>query len=190
LRRGEILEAATTVFRTQGFAGTSIDDIARTAGVDRATLYYYVGNKDELFGEVVATAVVSNIELAEAIAARDDPPETKLHMLIVDVMASYAQYYPQIYVYLRENPETMSSRVGLDIADLQRRFDRALTGILREGIDSGTFRSDIPPRLAAYGIIGMLNWTHRWFEPHGPVDADDVARTFATLALDGLRRRS
>jgi AcrR family transcriptional regulator len=188
-RRSAIMDAAAAVFRTQGLARTSVDDIARAAGVDRATLYYYVGNKDELFGELVAGAVVRNIELAEAIAARDEPPEEKLRMLIADVMTSYAQFYPHIYVFLREDPETMSSKVGLDLPDLQRRFDRALTSIIREGIDAGAFRSDVPPRLAAYGVIGMLNWTHRWFQPNGPVDVDDVVGAFVTLAVDGLRKR-
>jgi AcrR family transcriptional regulator len=188
-RRREILQAAATVFRTQGVASTSVDDIARAAGVDRSSVYYYVGGKDELFGEVVAGAVVNNVQLAESILSRDVPPEEKLHTLITDVMASYAEFYPEIYVFLREDPETLSAEVGLDIPELQRRFDRALTSIIREGVDTGAFRSDIPPRLGAYGIIGMLNWTHRWFHPDGPLDASDVARAFATLAVEGMRKR-
>jgi AcrR family transcriptional regulator len=188
-RRREILDAAAKVFRTQGVAGTSIDDIAKVAGVDRASLYYYVGGKNELFGEVVAEAVTNNVKLAESIAKSDTPPEEKLRTLIGDLMASYAQFYPEIYVFLREDPETMSTQAGLDVPDLQRRFDRALTSIVREGMDAGVFRTDIPPRLVAYGIIGMLNWTYRWFHPDGPVDASDVARAFALLAVDGVRKR-
>lgn len=190
-RRKDIVHAAAEVFRAKGVAKTSIDDIARVAGVDRATLYYYVGSKDELFREVVLDAVVSNIELSEKIAKGDDPPEKKLEQLVAGVLASYAQFYPHIFVYLREDPETLPppSKGGADIVDLQRRFDRALTSIVREGIDSGAFRADIPPRLAAYGVIGMLNWTHRWFKPDGPVDADDIAKAFSTLTVEGLRNR-
>jgi AcrR family transcriptional regulator len=190
-RRRAIVQAAAGVFRTQGVAGTSIEDVARAAGVDRATLYYYVGGKDELFREVIGDAVLTNLHLAERIAARDDPPERKLQALIAELMASYAEFYPHIYVFLRESPDTISAPVspGLDVLDLQRRFDRALTSIIRDGIDSGAFRSDVPPRLAAYAILGMLNWTQRWFHPDGPVEADDVASAFATIAVEGLRTR-
>jgi AcrR family transcriptional regulator len=190
-RRRDIVHAAAAVFRAQGVAATSIEDIARAAGVDRATLYYYVGGKDELFREVIGDAVLNNLQLAERIAAREDPAEEKLRALIAELMASYAQFYPHIYVFLRESPDTISAPVspGLDILDLQRRFDRALTSIIRDGIDSGVFRSDVPPRLAAYAILGMLNWTQRWFHPDGPVDADDVTSAFATIALEGLRKR-
>src|SRR6266540_3565796 len=93
-RRAEIVRAAATVFRAKGVAATSIDDVARAAGADRATLYYYVGSKNELFQEVVLSAVVGNIELAERIAAGDDSPTAKLEALILGVMASYAEFYP------------------------------------------------------------------------------------------------
>jgi AcrR family transcriptional regulator len=190
-RRREIVHAAAAVFRAQGLAGTSIDDIARAAGVDRATLYYYVGGKEELFGEVIADAVVNNIRLAEARREDSQPPEQKLHALIADLMSSYAQFYPHLYVYLREDAQTIcaATQADPDIVELQRRFDRALTAIVREGMESGIFRPDVPPRLVAYGIIGMLNWTHRWFDPDGPDDAGEVAKAFATLVIEGLRAR-
>jgi AcrR family transcriptional regulator len=190
-RRRDILEAAAAVFRAKGLASTSIDDIAKAAGVDRATLYYYVGSKDELFRDVVIEAVVNNIQLAEKIAGSEDPPEEKLQAVIAGVMGSYAQFYPHIFVFLREDAQSMSLPADkeVDIVDLSRRFDRALMAIVREGVDAGTFRSDVSPKLAAYGIIGMLNWTHRWFDPDGLVDASDVARAFATMAIEGLRLR-
>ncbi len=190
-RRKDIIQAAAEVFRAKGFASASIDDVARGAGVDRATLYYYVGNKKELFREVVIDAVAGNVALAERIAEGEGPPEEKLHALTAGVMASYAQYYPQLYVFIREDADVSSedSQTGVDIVELSRRFDQALVSIVREGIESGTFRDDINPRLAAYGIVGMLNWTHRWFDPNGPVETSDVANTFAVLAVEGLLNR-
>jgi AcrR family transcriptional regulator len=190
-RRRDVVQAAASVFSAKGFAGATIDDVARAAGLDRATLYYYIGNKDELFRDVVIDALVNNIETAESIARDDGGPAEKLRRLIAAVMTSYARYYPHLFVFIREDPAAMStsSQSEVDTLDLQRRFDRALISIVREGVQDGSFRSDITPRLAAYGIIGMLNWTHRWFDPNGPVDADDVAAAFATLAVEGLRQR-
>ena len=189
-RRGVVL-AAAAVFKEKSLAGTSIDDIAQAAGLDRATLYYYFESKEELFREVVIDAVISNIKLGEEVAKSDDPPNVKLTSLISGVMGSYAEFYPHLFVFLREDPTMMSSRGNpdIDIIELSRRFDHALIEIIRVGIDDGVFRDDISPRLAAYGIVGMLNWSHRWFDPNGPVDTDEVARAFASLAVDGLKKR-
>jgi TetR/AcrR family transcriptional regulator, cholesterol catabolism regulator len=191
-RRQEMIKAAASVFQAQGLSGTSVDDVARVAGVDRASLYYYFGSKKELFEAVVLDALVNNIEMAERIRDSDDPPDQKLGQLIKNLMISYAEYYPHLYVYVAEDPAQLarsSPRGGADVLDLQRRFDRALVAILQQGIDAGVFRSDISPRLAAYGIIGMANWSHRWFQPDGPVGADEVGDAFARLAGEGLLAR-
>jgi TetR/AcrR family transcriptional regulator, cholesterol catabolism regulator len=36
----------------------------------------------------------------------------------------------------------------------------------------------------------MVNWTHGWFHPDGPVGPDEIARAFSAVAIDGLRTRN
>ncbi|MGK2855839.1 MAG: TetR family transcriptional regulator, partial [Thermoanaerobaculia bacterium] len=52
-----ILEAAADVFSESGFEGARVDEIARRAGVNKAMLYYRVGNKDELYEAVFRRAL-------------------------------------------------------------------------------------------------------------------------------------
>jgi TetR/AcrR family transcriptional regulator, cholesterol catabolism regulator len=184
-RRGEIVQAATDLFREKGVAGVSIDDIARAAGVDRSAVYYYFGNKEELFREIVIDSLIDVMELADHIDESPEPPEQKLELLIRRLMTSYAHRYPQMSVYLREDVQTLPE---LNLPKLQVRFEQAVTSIIREGVDEGIFRSDIQPRVASYAIQGMLAWTHRWFDPDGLLSADDVAKQFATFAIAGLRK--
>jgi AcrR family transcriptional regulator len=56
-RPREILHAALEVFGEQGLAGARIDEIAARAGVGKGTLYHYFAGKDELFRELVRSAV-------------------------------------------------------------------------------------------------------------------------------------
>jgi hypothetical protein len=46
-----------------------------------------------------------------------------------------------------------------------KRMERIFQPAIEDAIDDGDFRDDISPRLAAYAIFGMINWTHRWFTP-------------------------
>jgi AcrR family transcriptional regulator len=52
-RRAQLMEAAAAAFRARGFDGTSMDDIAQTAGVTRLILYRNFGSKEELYREVI-----------------------------------------------------------------------------------------------------------------------------------------
>ncbi len=59
-KRAELVRVATAVFRLRGYAATSLNEIAHAFGTDRASLYYYVASKEELFQECVADAVAQN----------------------------------------------------------------------------------------------------------------------------------
>jgi AcrR family transcriptional regulator len=187
-RRLEILKIAGGVFKERGLQGTSLGDIAEAVGTDRASLYYYIGSRQELFEDVVREAVEANVSLAEAIRAKDAPAPEKLRELAVGIMQSYADNYPFLYVYIQED----LSRIGdgkpsKATHDMTRRFDSAVIGIITAGLEDGSLQSDSSPRIIAFGFIGMLNWTHRWFEPGGPgPDAQAVGSAFADMVLNGL----
>jgi AcrR family transcriptional regulator len=189
-RRRAVITAAAKVFKENGLAATSIDDIAKATGLDRASLYYYVGNKRELFDEVVLDVIANNVEMAEEIRNSSRPTEGKIQELFERLLRSYTDYYPHMHVFMQEDLSRISGHAGSsDVLELQRRFDRALIAIIQEGIDNNVLRKDLSPRLVAFGLIGMVNWTHRWFHPDGPVGSDEIARTFSMVAIDGLRKR-
>jgi len=63
--RAKILDAATTEFAAKGFAGGRIGRIAKHAGVNRAMLYYYFGNKRHLFRDTVRATGMRVLEQVE-----------------------------------------------------------------------------------------------------------------------------
>ena len=73
-RPAEIVDAALEVFAEKGFAAAKLDDIARRAGISKATLYLYFEAKEEIFGAVARAAVVSLIEALESPGEGADAP--------------------------------------------------------------------------------------------------------------------
>src|SRR5215208_6812069 len=65
-KRAAILEAATTLFLRHGYRGTSMDEIAATAGVSKQTVYKHFADKESLFSEIVVSTVE---EVAEPVHA-------------------------------------------------------------------------------------------------------------------------
>lgn len=192
-RRREIVQAATKVFNEQGFRGTSLAEVAKYLKIDRASLYYYVGSKSELFNEVVREVSEINIITAESIEREQSPTPDKLLKLVRLLMESYATYFPLLYVYIRENQTVLkedTSVWAVEMRALNRRYDHAVTAIVQAGIDDGTIRASAPAWVIAYGIIGMVNSTNRWFDPgKSKIDASEVGRAFAEMIVDGIRVR-
>ena len=189
-RRREIIDAAARVFKRKGYKGTRLADIAEELGTDRANLYYYVSSKDELFEEAVTEAVTVNITRAEEIRDGEGRPGDKLRMVVEELMLSYAAYYPFLYVFIQEDlSHVKESRAGwaAQMRSINHRYEDVVVSLVQQGYDDGTLREVGPAWVVAYGIIGAVGWTNRWFDPaKSRADAAVIGRTYADMLLDGL----
>lgn len=189
-RRNEIINTAGEVFKDKGYRGTSLADIAEAAGIDRATVYYYVSSKEELLDEVVTDVVKANLVAALDIRDCADSAPEKLRRLVTGLMCSYAEHYPFLYVYLQENlAHVTESRKAWarQMRAVNRRYEEAVEAIIREGIEEGSLRPVSDPRVLAYGVMGMVSWTNRWFNPQrSTVDADTIGRAYVDVLLNGM----
>lgn len=190
-RRREIAEAAVRVFDRLGLQGASISAVAAELGIDRASVYYYISSKEELFDEVLRAVAERNSAMAAEIAASTLPPPRKLHELIVAIMESYGEHYPLLFIYIRENLSRVPdrrSKWSSDMRQINRVIENAFIGIIEEGYADGSLRNVGPSRVVAYGMLGVVGWTHRWFRPQtSPQTAREIGETYAEMMVSGLR---
>jgi TetR/AcrR family transcriptional regulator, cholesterol catabolism regulator len=188
-KRKAIISAAASIFREKGYAAANGDDIAKRAKMDRASLYYYYAGKQEIFRDMVGEAVTDNVLMAEQIVDSNDAPAGKLRRLIEGLFGSYVRHYPYLFVFVQEEMARLTkdkSAWSATMRRLDKRFDDAVIKIIETGLKDGSFTTQGDARLAAYGIIGMCNWSHRWFDPNRGNDGAKVAATFSDLVLRGI----
>ena len=190
-RRREIAEAAVRVFDRLGLQGASISAVAAELGIDRASVYYYISSKEELFDEVLRAVAERNSQIAIDIAASALPAPDKLWNLIVSIMESYGEHYPLLFIYIRENLGRVSgtrSKWSSDMRQVNRIIENAFISIIEEGYADGTLRNVGPSRVVAYGMLGVVGWTHRWFRPEtSPQSAREIGETYANMMVSGMR---
>lgn len=157
-KRGEsirrILGAATEVFAEVGFAGARVDEIARRAGVNKATIYYHIGDKEALYARVIHDVFA---DMAKRIAnniRESQGPEEKLKTYIHNIAFTLDQHphIPQIMMRElalggRHFPEVVTE-------DFARIFGM-LTEILEQGFHKGVF-IDVNPFILHPMVIGPL----------------------------------
>jgi AcrR family transcriptional regulator len=190
-KRDNLIRIAARLFKEQGYQATKLADIAREAGMDRATVYYYVGSKEEFFRATVEGVLDAN--MAQAQKLLHDESLTwieRLHAIYIRLMVSYEENYPATFVYIQEQMHQVSGDAtpwAQEISKKTRAFDQTLLSFIREAIASGELRADIPPRLVENALFGMLNWTHRWFTPGGTMTGLEVAEAFWSIFVNGMR---
>jgi hypothetical protein len=105
-------------------------------------------------------------------------------------MVSYAEHYPFLYVYLQENMAHVDPKRkawASEMRRVNRQYEAAVTEMIKQGIDEGSIRDVGEPWVLAYGLMGMVSWTHRWFNPQtAEVDAQSIGESYAEVLLAGL----
>lgn len=189
-RRKEIAEAAIRVFDRLGLKGASISAVAAELNIDRASIYYYISSKEELFDEIMRAVAERNSNLAREIALSPLPPMQKLRELIVGIMDSYGKHYPLLFIYIRENlshvPEERANW-SAEVKKINRTIEGAFIDIIEEGYADGSLRNVGPAKVVAFGMLGVVGWTHRWFRPAtSEFSARQIGETYADMILGGM----
>ena len=186
-RWAAILDAGSEVFRRLGYSQATLEDVAREVGINRATLYYYVADKEELLIAMLDEPIHRMTTDLRAIAELDASPTERLHRAILQHMRALDDNYPELFVFLAENLHLLTIGSDRDIQANARAYGDVMTTLIEDGIKAGEFRRDLDPRLVMLGVIGMLNWSHRWFTPDGNRTLTEIGEEYSALVLQGLR---
>ena len=149
-----ILDAATEVFAAVGFAGARVDDIARRAGVNKAMIYYRIGDKEALYGSVLHDVFSDTTNRIAGHIKKGQSPEENLKAYIYN-MAKTMDNHPHVPpIMMREMASGARDFPEIVINDLIRLLD-ILSGILKEGVNTGTF-IDVNPLVIHLMIVGAI----------------------------------
>ena len=156
--REKLLGAGTTLFASKGFAGVSIRELATTAGVNSALISYHFGGKKGLYEAVITAQYESVIGKFEAIAASRATPEEKIRMYAEIIRRNHTEEQPLMARLIQGELTSPTSCLEKVVQKYTARITQIVTGVLKEGMESGCFRKDIDPIFAALSLAGMINF--------------------------------
>jgi AcrR family transcriptional regulator len=145
-------------FSQNGFAGARVDEIARRAKVNKATLYYHIGDKEQLYSAVLHRVFKSVADqMAERIKAAKGPLQ-KLEQYVRTIAENLERNPLLPPIMLREMASQGKSWPDIVVMDFARIFE-LLSGILTLGRETGIFRevSTLAIHLSALGPLLFLN---------------------------------
>lgn len=183
--KDRILKIAAELFYHNGFAGTSVREIAEAAGVGQSSLYHHLRSKDQILVQLHVAFIDKLVADLQSTAASDAPPADQLQEIARVILATVESHQYEVTVFLREE-HALPEEARVSIVAEHDKVDAIVDSILQRGVNRGDFRSDIHVRLVRLAILGMCNWTYQWFRPNGSVSSSEIAEQFSDLYLRGL----
>jgi AcrR family transcriptional regulator len=182
VRRRQILELAERLFAERGYAGASMDELARRAGVTKPVVYEACGSKDELFRICVERAVERMAESVAAAVRAEDDPERRLRAGALAFLRFAADN--------RVAWDLMSMGDGGRFADQALRARESQAELIRTLMTETAPEGTDPRELdaMAHAVTSAFEGVAHWMWRHRDVPVERVADWTVNLLLPGLRR--
>jgi len=149
-----ILDAAMEVFAEVGYEGARVDEIAKRAGVNKAMIYYRIGDKKTLYEEVIHDVFGDTAERISENIREDFSPEEKFKIYIANIAKTMSQHPSFPRIMMREVASgwtNFNESVVKDIAGILV----IIKNIIDEGVKKGVF-IDINPIVVHLMAIGTM----------------------------------
>lgn len=193
-RKGELsgdrlLEIAAVLFRDQGYASTTMRDIAQAAGMKAGSLYYHFQSKDQILDLVLERGLGEAIDNLETALAALPPTATFAERLGAAVtaylrtMAEFGVYTVASRQLLNSIPESIREKHLARRGDL----DQIWADLLEEGRRSGAIPKKPSPGIVRLFLLGALNWSSEWIDPQRK-SAEELGRIATDFFLNGLTK--
>jgi TetR/AcrR family transcriptional regulator len=181
-RRTEILHAALRAFRSSGYHGTTLDDIARQLGIRKTALYHYFPDKEAIL-HACHHEGLEEVAGIVAEARRKASSAEQLGYAIREHVRVMTDTLEGSSLAFEVSALTPSHQA--DVIAARDRYERALRDIVRRGVAAGEFRA-VDPKLAVFAILGAINWVARWYSPTGSGHPRTLGAHFADHLVRGL----
>jgi AcrR family transcriptional regulator len=184
-RRADLVRIAAELFAERGYRATTVRHIGDAAGVLSGSLYHHFDSKETILDELLSSYLNELVDTYREIAEGGDPV-TVLRGIVTEAFRSLGEHRAAITVlqnernYLRTLP-----RFGY-LTKAEDEVRRIWITVLRDGIDSGSFRADLDPTVT-YRFLRDSVWVAvRWFRQDGRLTPEDLAEQYLRMILHGI----
>lgn len=179
-RLPKVLDEAARLFRTRGFEGTSVREIAKAVGMLPGSLYCHFETKEALLVAVYVKGVQQIIEAVQSAAAGVLDPWERLEAACVAHLEAilHDDDYAQVVVRVRPADVPVAHE---SLIELRNTYEDLFAGLIRDlPLARGTDR-----RVLRLMLMGAMNWSQTWYRPGGRFNPRAIARKFIALLRQG-----
>lgn len=183
-RKEQIIATATTLFKNNGYTGTSMRDLANAVGIEAASIYSHLNSKDEILQAIcfgIAHKFLDHINLV--LVNEEDCFEVKLNLaiqghvsIITDDISATAVFWNE-WKYMQEPWLT-------DFSKMQIEYEAKFRSILDAGVEANEFSID-DTSFTTMAILSSLNGLQKWRTYSMP--PEDLSKSFAQLFISGIK---
>ncbi|MGH9392627.1 MAG: TetR/AcrR family transcriptional regulator [Terriglobales bacterium] len=184
--RRDILRTAARLFQERGYDATSMQDIASALNFSKAALYHHFESKEAILFQIMSYGMdVFEEKVVQAVSGVSDPEERLRACIAHHVELVLSGRDREITVILHEN-RTLPADAGRQINNRKKAYVVYLANLVGEvQARRGVAKPRVSPQVAAFALLGMINWMYQWYRTEGNLGEAQIAAQYTALFFEG-----
>ena len=183
--KDRIIENSLKLFEHYGYHGVSVNRIVKESGTSKGGFYHNFKSKDELLYVIHDYFITYVLNKAQEAEKEYDSPTERMCAIIQSFVKVFDLYKPHISVFYQESLY-LKPEYDKKIKVKRDQYKKVIFRVIKEGIAKGEFRSEIPADITVMSILGMVNWTYKWYKKDGSKSIEEIADIFIDLILHSI----
>ncbi len=179
----ELLEVAIDLFAANGYAGTSIRDIAQAVGRSVSNVYHYFNNKEDLWLAILEYSVQGMPKALREVAYGEGTPKENFCSLIRAHLQSSTLHGRESKIFFIDE-----ERLSPKGKEINRKIQKEILDIYVEQLrilqSHGLIKTK-NIKILAFNVLGVINWFLRWYDPERGMDENEVYDEIISFVLCG-----
>jgi AcrR family transcriptional regulator len=184
--KATIKAVSIDLFFKKGYFATSISDIAKGSGIQKASIYYHYASKEDLLYHILK----STMDDLTSYLKRRLKPVAGVESRMRTAVRGHVQFHLERQ---KENFIANSELRGLtrehyrSIVRQRDEYETIFQDLIRQGAEEGAF-ADVDVKILSYAILTLCTAGATWFNPGGRLTVGEIADIYETFIISGLKQ--
>jgi len=180
-----IIDTALDLFQHNGYHGVTIDEIVEKAKTSKGGFYHNFKSKDSLLYEIHDIFISHVLAETKHVYESFDSPILRLYNMLGSFTHVFDVYNRHITVFYDESAYLQDEYKAI-ISQKRKEYRKLIERVIDDGKESRHFRSEISTSITTMAIIGLVNWTYKWYRREGSLSMEEITAYFNDFVLRGI----
>jgi AcrR family transcriptional regulator len=183
-RRDLILKKAAMLYRSKGFAATSMRELAENIGVEAASLYNHIGSKSELLELICFKVADAFMDHLNKLETSPQGVVYKLKELIRFHIEMMQEHYDEVFVANHEWKQLKEPELSVFL-NRRRTYENKLTELISSGVKEGSLKK-LDPGVVTFTLLSAVRGLEFWKNHKRQINKEELEDNMIIHLFEGI----
>lgn len=179
-----IAEVAINLFFRKGYFATSMSDIARGCGIQKASIYHHFPGKEDLLFSIMQATMTDLVAVLDKNLQDESDVECRMRSAVRSHVSFHLSHQKETFIASSELRGLSEEHFSL-IVSLRDKYEKVFQELIEAGIAQGLFQpNDV--KILSYAILTLCTAGATWYKHNGRLSAAEIVTIYENFILNGL----